>query len=468
MAKRHTKRKVRSTRRRHRKTHHRRHPQKRRQRGGGGLDRLPLAVNPRIDDVLGRLPQGLPKVNFQKEAIRTDPLLFLDTERELRNNWDFKLVMGHCTLIPADPVPVPENTYVLFNSPAGCLALAIGGLPQPDIILGSKNEFLLKLAINHVFLEGLFESPHSGLRGAIQAEGCYPDAFFTEKQNDPLARSTIKLKGKEKLRTIYGPGEEVPEMSIRFANNLFQQLILGVYDLPIDPAFDTKIKDSYAFLLEDAYRTAVAARGQLAETQKKLLESGLDRTHKADQALFGKRDGPNYHPEYVSAATSWQEAQAKESPADIRLSRVLAELPPLEAGKQRLVFIGSCRGITCKLPKSNVIPLTRAARRASLDPSQIGQFITNFKAAEAKQLAAEAAVAAKYTIGSAAPAAAVDPNQRMRDIVKGMLGKGPIAKPPASPQERKDAQAEIIRQKAASAAGSAPGSNNAFEGGPYA
>lgn len=467
MARRNTKRRARIT---HRcKTHHKRHALKRKQRGGGSLDRLPLAVNPEIDAALQSVPPGLKKEEFRRAALAANPSVVLKTLDEFDKGWDFKLVMGHGVLIPADPVSVPENTYVVFNSPAGCIALAMEGLPLPDIIVGTRDEFLMKLAGSHIFLEGMFESPHSGQRAKIEAEGCYPDAFFTEDQENRLARSTIKLKGKTKLRTIYAPGDLIPEMNIRFANNLYQQLILGVYDLPLNPALEKRIHDSYAFLLDDAYRTAIAARGQLAATQQKLIESGLELTYKADQALFGKPDRENYHPEYVSAAKTWQDAQAKESPADIKLSRILAEMPPLAEGKKRLIFIGSCRGITCKLPESNVVLLTRAARRASLDPTQMAQFITNFKAAEAARVAKEVATAAKYTLGSAAPAAAIDPKQRMRDIVKGMLGKAPLPKPPASPQERKNAQAEITRQKAAESAGSAaPGTNGAFAGGPYA
>lgn len=112
--------------------------------------------------------------------------------------------------------------------------------------------------------------------------------------------------------------------------------------------------------------------------------------------------------------------------------------------------------------------LARLARRASLDPNSMSSYTVGASTLNTLLKEAKAANNAKHTLGSAASAAAVEPKQRMRDIVKGMLGKGPIAKPPASPQERKDAQAEITRQKAASAAGSAPGSNNAFQDGPYA
>lgn len=454
MVKRHTKRKARSSRRRHRKTHHRRHPLKRKHRGGGRLDRLPLAANPAIEAA-----ERIPDLEGMKLALLN---LIAVVREEFRSNWDFKILMGHGELIPGPPAIVPPNTYVIFNSPAGCISLAENIAPMINLTVGTLDKFLGMLASHHVTQTGLFDTPSAEDRQALIAAGCYDESFFEEKKF--FSGTTAVLGPTERKRTIYGPGEPVAEMTIRFANNPNEQLALGVFDLPFSREFYDKVMHSYDFLRTEEYRTAIAAAGQSEKTQQKLLESGLEKTYLADQANFGRRDGPNYKPDYVSAAKSWRDAAA----TDRTLSQIFSELPPIEEGKQRLLFIGSCRGITCKLPKLAKPMLARLARRASLDPNSMSSYTVGASTLNTLLKGAKAANNAKYTLGSAAPAAAVDPNQRMRDIVKGMLGKGPLPKPPATPQERKDAQAEITRQRAAAAAGSAPGSNNAFEGGPYA
>lgn len=456
MAKRHTKRKVRSN----RKTHHKRHPLKRKHRGGGKLDRLPLAINPAIDAALG-LPDSPAK---KVEIIR----LSGEVRDEFERDWDFKLLMGHGELIPGGPAIVPENTYIVFNSPAGCIALAENGVPMLGLTVGTGDEFRSKLALDHILRKGIFDTPVSVERIALVATGCYNPSFF-ENTGDYFAGSTKKLGPMEGKRTIYGPNEPVPEMKIRFANNLYEQLVLGVFDLPISREFHDKVMTSYAFLRDEGYRTAIAAQAQDEKTKKRLLEGGMEKTYEQDQRLFGRVDTPNYKPEYVSAAKSWQEATAEVSPADRTLTEILANLPPLEAGKKRLLFIGSCRGITCKLPKSIKPALTQLARKASLVPSTMGAYVAGLSGVNTVLKEAEAEYAAKYSTG------VVNKSERdeIRTIVRGMsrLAKpanlAAFRKARSQPELLKKAQEEFKRQQAGEAGGVPAGSNNAFVGGPY-
>ncbi len=462
MPKQHTKRRVRSTHRRNRRTHHKRHLLKRKHRGGGKLDRLPLAANPAIDAFLG-LPDGPAK---KQELIRISK----EVHDEFENDWDFKLVMGHGELIPGEPAIVPENTYIVFNSPAGCIALAENGVPMLGLTVGTTDEFRSKLALDHILRKGIFDTPDPVERIALVGRGCYNPSFF-ENTGDYFAGSTKKLGPLEAKRTIYGPGEPVPEMKIKFANNLYEQLVLGVFDLPISREFHDRVMASYSLLRDEGYRTAIAAQAQDEKTKKRLLEGGQQKTYEQDQKLFGRADTLNYKPQYVSAAKSWQEATAEESPADRTLTEILADLPPLEAGKKRLLFIGSCRGLTCKLPKNIKPALTQSARRASLVPRTMGVYVAALSCFNTLQKEAEGEFAAKHSTG------VINRSNRdkIRQLVKGLTISRSVVNLSAvkearikEPEMFKKAQEEVARQKAAAAAGAAPlGSNNAFVGGPY-
>lgn len=296
----------------------------RKQRGGGGLDALPL---------IGAKPE--------------------ERLNDLRTRWDFKLVMGHGHIIPG-VVQVPADTYVLFNSPAGCRAIATGGVPYPDIVIGDDKEaFFAKLGAAHETRSGILDTTTPEVRAALLAgDACYNPELFTDEGFWKLSTKSGKLTPQQLKRTIYGPGEAVNEMSIAFMNNSYEFLILGTYDLPIPNGFYYgSYMTALQSLREDQDRMYTFLSSQTPAAQEKLRKSGEEKTKALDLQVFG-RDSPNLHKLYIGQTKT--------------LTQIFSDLPPVPAGQVRLLFVGACRGVQCALPEF-VEPLTRAVRRGSLE-----------------------------------------------------------------------------------------------------
>ena len=507
MARRHTARKARTHRRRHQKTHHRRHPQKRKQKGGGKLDRLPLAANASItppiqlqlylfsgpintlndekkmlilernnqlrnpsatSEKLEELGAAIKAIDMKIAFLNAQLLsrhgaLLQSIEDEFKAEWDFQMILGHGELLPEAPTQVPPNTYVMFNSPAGCIAISMGSFPigertlakVPGDMVASKDRFISEIAIDHVLQQAFFDTTTPAIRQTLlAASNVYSDPFFENKGH--LGRSTISphLVSEQTKRTIYEPGEDIPNMSLNFSNNLGQQLVLGTYDLPIDNDFRTTLEDAYIKVADDAYRSARAAGFQRVQNAEKIMKSAVETTHKMDQENFGvgNKYGYNLTPGVIGTTKS--------------LSELFALLPPVPAGKKRFLFIPACRGLEQALPDPAYANLARRVRRASLaastpgTPNTLANFSARYQAEHGKIF---------RTLGSAAPAAAVDSKQRMREIVKGMLGDKAFNSQirSSTPKERANAKAEITRQRSGVAGGIKPGTNDAFAGGPY-
>ncbi len=355
----------------HRARKHRRQTRKR-QRGGGKLEKLPL------------------KATTKDEIIK-----------ELDAEWDFLFVMGHGALLPDKTFKVPANTYIIFNAPAGCRAISIGSVPHNDtIVKNSRAEFLDKFADDHLGQTGLLETVTAVERHKLLTTGCYPDLFFAETNANYLPRSTHSscLSEIQKKRTIYGPDEKVFDLSIAFKNNMYQSLLLGVYEMPVSQKYVTGIYDELLKLDDDAAAMYTHLPSQTPETQKKLLESAKKRTLDTDIRLF-QTSGPNLRKDLITQTAL--------------LSKVITDMGPATPGKNRFIFVGSCRGIE-EIPDTSPLlaEVSTLARTGSLGNNSsiintTASIVSGIKSFGSQaQKAAEAAYNKKYTLGSSSSSVA--------------------------------------------------------------
>jgi hypothetical protein len=291
---------------------------------------------------------------------------------DLRNRWEMMLLLAHGKIVPGI-VKVPANTYLMFNSPSGCRAMAMGGLPFRDIVVAhDQEEFLKKFLKSHEEKKELFQLTTPDIRQALSMNACYPEDFFTE--SGQFRRTTISktLTQEQRLRTIYGPGESVNEMTLTFANSLFDLMYLGVFKLPIEFNYDEFVF-STAFMkmlveklnFQAWYKKSVE-NSEPKEVRDAKIQEGYTRTYEITHSLFGNVYGPNLRPIYVKLWPSHQ--NVKDGKADKSLSQVLAQLPPVPEGKVRFLYIGACRGIDCETPEL-AASLSRFVRRGSLSGS---------------------------------------------------------------------------------------------------
>ncbi len=244
----------------------------RRQRGGGKLTFLPFVNTP----TPGYLIKG-DKVTIENEI-----------KEDILTDWESFVISAHGTLIPYEYFPVPENTYLIFNSPSGCMAWG-SIVPYADILVAeSEEEFATKLAKEHL----------RAIEGVAEIEGIDPSMVDNGHQRGPLRgmsrrdtllrtlapferqilKGTMNVKGDPRIvfnktagvypkefnrvpiwerstqskelrnivtqefigKTIYGPGEVYPNMLLEFNSNVsnsFFNLLLGAYRLPIKKVF---------------------------------------------------------------------------------------------------------------------------------------------------------------------------------------------------------------------------------------
>jgi hypothetical protein len=305
----------------HRSRKHRRQTRKK-QRGGGKLEKLPL------------------KATTKPEIMK-----------ELASEWEFLFVMGHGALLPDKTFKVPANTYIIFNAPAGCRAVSHGALPHADTIVhDTPDAFLSKFADDHLGQTGLLETLTTAERTTVLAE-CYPESFF--KEEGSLARSTVSkcLSPPQKKRTIYGPDEVLFDMSISFKNNMYESLVLGVYNMPLHSEFEEHVYGGFAALEDDRSRMMMHFASQDKRGQEALLKSAKDLTEKMDIGLFQSKS--NMRPDLILQKAN--------------LSQVITDMGGVTSGKNRFIFVGSCRGIEEIPPESNILPIfSSMARTASV------------------------------------------------------------------------------------------------------
>ncbi len=399
---------------------------RRRQRGGGKLDALPIG---------GATPA--------------------EQLTDLQTRWDIKLIMGHGQIIPG-LAQVPADTYVLFNSPAGCRAIAEGGVPYPDVVIGDdRDEFLNKLVAAHNTRSGILDTTTADVRAALDIDACYNPEFFTDETFWRLSTKSGKLSNVQRKRTIYGPGEQVNEMSIAFINNMYEFLVLGVYNLPISRGFyEGKYYSALGVLRTDEASMYQHFASQSKAVQAKLLESAKGKTRELDLTTF-TRDSPNLQPLYIGFTK--------------KLSEVFAELPPVPAGQVRLLFIGACRGVQCALPTPDVEEaMTRLARRGSLEGDPGG---SSYALASVKRVV-NAAIAANNASKRASTGPSIGVSSNVAGVIEQMRKLNNRSTPPgqlaplrkalrnlqaSKPNLYKEAKAAYNAERASGGAGAAGG-----------
>ena len=383
------------------------------QRGGGKFDQLPLATITALtsrpeyatlmtDPTTAPLLQSIP--GLKKNAALMHVMNSKLTDKitaELKAEWQFQLLMGHGEILPGT-AEIPPDTYVIFNSPAGCISIALDGLPNPAFV-GTNDTFYTEMAKDIALKQRSFDTTDTDIRSILMTDSCYPESFFKEPKNSFTRKTKFSklMKNDPKLGTltIYGPGEQVYDMSITFKNNTYQTLYLGLFDLPISPAYHEEVVSTIRKLKEEQAFAAKQLSTQSESTMRRIVSTAGETTSKYDKVLF-KRP-PNLKPDYVSTVKS--------------LKEIFAELPPLPAGKKRLLFVGSCRGICPKITNKAEMNITRGLRRGSLNS-------TNMAAAvEALRVERERIEAATrgHTLGglaSAAPVPAVNTNVTVPSI----------------------------------------------------
>jgi hypothetical protein len=388
------------------------------QRGGGKFDQLPLKAIQAVESNPGfaalkasSVVNFMTQSGFKKDTaalLVADPSIEKKVKAELDAEWDFQLLMAHGEILPG-MTAVPADTYVIFNSPAGCISLALNGLPSQAFV-GPHNVFYTQMAQEIVQKSGSFNTTDPDIRGLLMADSCYPESIFTLPREN-FTRKTkfsnvIQKDPKLHTLTIYGPGEPLYNMKMTFVNNTYQTLYLGLFELPIAPAFHAEVVDTIGKLKKEQEFAAKQLATQSEATMRRIVGTAGKTTSKYDEALFKR--APNLKPEYVSTTKT--------------LDEILKELPPVPAGKKRLLFIGACRGICQEIKNKAEVNITRGLRRGSLSEANMAAAVAALKAETNRLAAAKAGHVLGAPSGATAPAAAALANENITvNAVKALL-----------------------------------------------
>lgn len=313
-----------------------------------------------LGKIIEKAPSGVNLGLPEKVVSLNSDQLFLNIRNDFKDNWEFLYVMGHGVLAPKLPdAKVPDRTYVRFNTPGGCRAVdslskALGILPMmafPETFtfISSPDEFLTAMTKHHIENTGPLESFTSlEERRAVETDPFPADKYCTTPRNI-LSESTKAecLSSPQKKHTIYGPGENIQEMTINFSNNPFDMSAIGVYKLPIPIGFIRTLSDMTAALEEAARKKSTTLTK--AEFNVEILNQKL-----RDSAIFGHRS-LNLEPDFIGKKMS--------------LAELFAALPKVPAGKVRFLFINSCRGVPFTINDSglhnNLFNLDKPANNGS-------------------------------------------------------------------------------------------------------
>jgi hypothetical protein len=263
---------------------------------------------------------------------------------DLENKWDYKYVCGHGVLTPElPPAIVPARTYVRFHSPAGCLATITGektGLVPimafPEIFVQTKKAFIDDMADHYFSNTGPLESFSSKAERDELIRNPYPDEFCRNPR-DPFTESKLCLAPGYTKQTIYMPGESIPQMKINFANNPYQILILGVYDLPMNVQFYTAVQH-----IAENYTNEKTK--ELHEMSDPELKTAIADQHALDTLLFQHDSIP-----FIDNGTKIQINNVNLCKdiigSTLTLTEIFSKIPAVPEGKVRFLFINSCRGV---------------------------------------------------------------------------------------------------------------------------
>ena len=295
---------------------------------------------------------------------------------DLKTNWDFKYVCGHGVLAPyLPPAHVPERTYIRFNSPAGCLALISGektGLPPimafPETFSQYPAAFFNDMTTHFIENTGPLESFSSLEERAAASADPYPTNFCMKPWNtmSETIESTC-MSPQQRIQSIYGPGEELTQMKITFSNNPMQVIMLGMYDLPIDPNY-------YMYVQSVAIDAAKHSKVFTSEEETIDEQKEQDSMHfKTDMLKVEDVTGAIVHVRNPNLAKD-------VIGRTLTLTEVFAKLPAVPDGKVRFLFINACRGAPTTMKNTGLMTNTAAANRP-LEPRQRQELATRLRRA---------------------------------------------------------------------------------------
>lgn len=355
------------------------------------------------------------------------------TEQTLKDTWEWKFIQAHGAITDSNskgervlPIfRVPARTYILFNSPSGCVARALF-IPYEDILTDYLEAISIFLGVsrtvnindipdeefqkiianvdlkklpyilrpiggalkiykeeigktNSSTMDSFSRAIKKGLAkqqtsfhtrileeirtktslfktwsGTTSKENLYPDHFFkgSPRVSTSTAPSAIPsviydpsvLSESQLSRGIYGPDSIIPEMSLSFMNEVMLNpdkrlsglVGLGVYNLPLSSPFVDRISVSDN---ETVKPDDIDGSGEIKK----------EAVSRIDKGLFGEGT-ENLRPDLIGEHTL--------------LSKVLADIGKVPAGKLRFIFINSCRQVSCHETERK--PLTMMFRTLSL------------------------------------------------------------------------------------------------------
>ena len=219
---------------------------------------------------------------------------------DIRDNWEFMYMCAHGSVEPPalQPIRVPANTYIRFGSQSACAADGLKIIPD-YFVNDDNNDFINQMATKYLNNEEPFLSFSSPDERQTLFENPYMANYCKEKVFKPTIENPYTCSPEQLKKTIYGPGESIINIRLRFQNLHGRAHIIGVYHVPIPTAFHATIGPY-----------------------------DRDPSKPADNVLFGV-GSPNLKPDYIDNQLTLEDA--------------LNRLPAVPDGKVRFLFINACR-----------------------------------------------------------------------------------------------------------------------------
>ena len=329
------------------------------------------------------------------------------------------MVGGHGAAIPTEYSKVPDETYIIFNAPAGCDTFGhvvpfeettvaptealffdnmfrahrraierLHAVTTKTPIPGGDGEFLLRT---------LAPSERAGLKACPYPAEFYKNTFSRNTKSLSSIGTVCDRRTAYVAKTIYGPGESYPKMKITFQNQYnFHVFLLGLYKLPITPKIMEDLLELSKGLQEefkplyDRYKSD-SVKEHSIKTAMKDAANVMDAHLFGDKGMFGDM---NYAADLIGR--------------EVSLEDVLKRLPKLPPTKSRFVFVTSCRGLTenPEMPNAEAARMATLMRQASVETenTEIARLKEDVKAAAGMYYAPAAASAAATATGGAGTA----------------------------------------------------------------
>lgn len=234
------------------------------------------------------------------------------TGAELKSSWEFNALVGHGSLYFGKFTTIPDNTYVIFGSPAGCRALFKSGIQFEDLLIlrddYNENDFY------DAMLKEI-RKPIGFLKTFTSTTGSEAYTHLTPTAASSICNASYDVRCSaiseaQASRAIYTPGTPVHDMILSFENKRgLKGLVLGFYQLPISEELGHRLSDDFSKLRDDR--------------DVKYFDETI---FKKDAVKHG-----NLLPGVIGN--------------EYTLSNLFKRLPPIAPGKKRLLFIPACRGL---------------------------------------------------------------------------------------------------------------------------